>query len=159
MKNKKRIVIVVAYILLVVCIFYPFMNINGEYHNILYLLKSLNSMEIEEFVSVNNIVTNNAGMLKLNALGEIIAMLLAVVFGLIKVILVFAGKKENNLFRYLFLLVAFVGMYFNARGYGIREISEEIQTLIIPAIPFWWAGIVFLGEMFYDELTSRKEKK
>lgn len=154
-KNKNLISKIFG-IVTVVLVFFPYINIDGQYHTILYLLKTLNSVDINEFVTVNHIYTDNPEALKLMMSAQIYALCMVAVLGMIKTILAFCNKRENIVCRYLYFALCVAVLFFDYVGYGLKEIPSEMWAILFPVFPFIWGVIVFIVEAYYSQVKEEK---
>lgn len=158
MKRKKLFIIGFAYIALLICIFSPYLEINGESHNILYVL-GLDSGDFSELLEESALDQEYGTAVKMAVTVEVICLLIVAVLGFVKVVLAYKGKRDPVLFTAVYLLISAGVLFANGRGVGLVNISPGIRTLVMLAIPFFWGGILFVGERFAEELTASKEKK
>lgn len=159
MKRKKLVIIGVAYIVLLICIFSPYLEINGESHNILYVLE-LNGGDIGQLIEESAVYQGDGTAVKMVATTEVVCLLIVAVLGGVKVVLAYKGKRDPILFTAAYLLISAGVLFLNGRGVGgLVNISPGIRTLAMLAVPFFWGGILFIGERFAEEMAVRKEKK
>ena len=160
-KRKIRLNKILPSAILLIFIFFPYIKMEDGYHTVIYLLKELKAADIQQFIAANQIATDNPEFLKVNLLVQIYGMFMLAVLSVARIGFSYFSERESTIYRFFYFLFSLVVLYLHVGGYGMREISGSIRTLVFPAIPFVWGCLVLLVERLMEELRLNKanEKK
>ena len=105
-KQIKKILSGISGIIVIFLVFFPYIELDGQRHTILYLLKYVNSVDISKYVA-------DASSVRIVVLAQIYMLLFVAALALLKSVLRYLQKKENVVLRGLYLLLSFAIIYIN----------------------------------------------
>lgn len=153
-KQIKKILSGISGIIVIFLVFFPYIELDGQRHTILYLLKYVNSVDISKYVA-------DASSVRIVVLAQIYMLLFVAALALLKSVLRYLQKKENVVLRGLYLLLSFAIIYINFTAGGMKELSNGIGVIIFPIFPLIFGVLDVLVDAYLNQVKNMEvpEKK